>query len=65
MASRPTSKTASYLLRMTPAEKAHLEQLAEHAGTTLADALRDGAHNHLRRLVVKAAPEAGRSAAAT
>jgi hypothetical protein len=50
MARRPTSRTATYLLRMTPDEKAALEKMAKHSGMTLADALRDGAHDYLRKL---------------
>lgn len=41
------TKTASYLLRMTPAEKAKLERLAAAQGTTLATALRVGADRYL------------------
>lgn len=57
MARRPTSRTASYLLRMTPAEKAHLEDMARHTGMTLAEALRQGAHDYLRRHTLKAVPD--------
>lgn len=69
MASRPTSRTASYLLRMTPQEKAHLEEMARLADTTLADALREGARAHLRQRVIRAVPgrqeAGGRRAVAT
>lgn len=56
VASRPTSRTATYLLRMTPDEKAHLEDMARRAETTLADALREGARAHLVQKVLKVVP---------
>lgn len=59
MPSRPTSKTATYLLRLTPGEKAHLEEMARLSGTTLADALRVGAHDYLRQQVVRVVPTEG------
>lgn len=46
---RMTTRSATYLLRMTPEEKAALEKRAALAGMTLADALREGAHDLLRR----------------
>lgn len=52
----PNAKSASYLLRLTPDEKARLEMLAEQTGTTLAEALREGADHWLRRRAVKAVP---------
>jgi hypothetical protein len=46
----PTStplKSATYLLRFTPEEKADLERRAAARNLTLADALRDGARAYL------------------
>lgn len=43
------SKTASYLLRLTPQEKAELEAMADAKGVTLADALRVGARQFLEQ----------------
>lgn len=40
-------KTASYLLRLSPDEKARLEQLAAERDVTLAYALREGARLYL------------------
>lgn len=41
------TKSASYLLRLTPEDKAELEALADRRGLTLADALREGARQYL------------------
>jgi len=52
-------KTATYLLRFTPEEKAELEQKVRVAAAlgesplTLAEALRMGAHAELDRLIAK------------
>ena len=52
-------KTATYLLRFTPEEKASLEQKVRVAAAlgnsplSLADALRIGAHTELDRLIAK------------
>ncbi len=46
----PTSaplKSATYLLRLSPEEKADLERRAADRDLTLADALRDGARAYL------------------
>lgn len=53
---RVATRSATYLLRMTPAEKAALEERAALAGMTLADALREGAHDLLRRKNVHVVP---------
>ena len=53
---RMTTRSATYLLRMTPEEKAALEKRAALAGMTLADALREGAHDLLRRKHVHVVP---------
>ena len=44
-----STKSASYLLRMTPAEKADLEALADEHDVTLAEALRQGARIYLTK----------------
>ena len=52
-------KTATYLLRFTPEEKAELEQKVRYAAAlgktplSLAEALRMGAHAELDRLIEK------------
>ena len=57
-------KTATYLLRFTPEEKAELEQKVRYAASlgktplSLAEALRMGAHNELDRLIEKFKREA-------
>lgn len=43
-------KTASYLLRLTPEDKARLEAKAADCHLTLADALRQGAEVYLDEL---------------
>lgn len=42
-----TVKSSSYLLRIEPGEKHHLEALARSKGLTLAEALRRGARDYL------------------
>ena len=57
-------KTATYLLRFTPQEKAELEQKVRYAAAlgktplSLAEALRMGAHTELDRLIEKFKSEA-------
>jgi hypothetical protein len=57
-------KTATYLLRFTPEEKAELEQKVRYAAAlgktplSLAEALRMGAHTELDRLIEKFQREA-------
>ncbi|MDQ3629980.1 MAG: hypothetical protein M3417_01630 [Actinomycetota bacterium] len=57
-------KTATYLLRFTPEEKAELEQKVRYAAAlgktplSLAEALRMGAHAELDRLIEKYKREA-------
>jgi len=57
-------KTATYLLRFTPEEKAELEQKVRYAAAlgktplSLAEALRMGAHAELDRLIEKYTREA-------
>lgn len=57
-------KTATYLLRFTPEEKADLEQKVRMAAAlgksplSLAEALRIGAHAELDRLIAKFTDEA-------
>jgi hypothetical protein len=52
----PTSaplKTATYLLRLSPAEKADLERRAAARNLTLAEALRSGARAYLDELALR------------
>jgi hypothetical protein len=62
----PSLKTAAYLLRFTPDEKAALEQkcrlLAARSGrsVTLADALRHGVTNYLDELLGEGKPAVAR-----
>lgn len=55
MRTRP-SKSATYLLRIEPDEKARLEKLAERAGISLAEAMREGASTLLRERTLHAVP---------
>lgn len=43
-------KTATYLLRLTPQERARLDELSREQHVTLAHALREGARMYLEEL---------------
>ena len=46
-----TTNTSQYLLRLSPAQKERLIQKSEHAGISLADALRIGGERYLDELI--------------